>query len=125
MQGHAKKIAATYHVDPAGWRKAGDEIRQPYWDWAANSVPPDEVIALKKVNIITPDGKKAAVDNPLYHYAFHPIDPSFPAPYNHWQTTLRQPTTTGPDATDDVARIKRYGPNYHFAETLRLSVYLP
>ena len=125
MQDHAKRIAATYRVDPEGWRKAADEIRQPYWDWAVNSVPPDEVIALQQVNITTPDGNVTAVDNPLYQYAFHPVDPSFPDPYSNWGTTLRQPTTTGSDAVDDVDLIKRYVPNHCFAETLRSSVSLP
>ena len=123
MQDHAKKIAATYSVDPTGWKKAGDEIRQPYWDWAVNTVPPDEVIALKQVTIVTPDGKRTAVDNPLYNYTFHPVDSSFPSDFQKWRTTLRQPTTEGADATDNVALLRKYVANYWFIETVRLSLF--
>lgn len=108
IQQHAKQIAATYQVDPTGWKKAADDLRQPFWDWARNSTPPDEVIALKKVTIVNPSGQKVAVDNPLYHYVFHPIDPSFRGTrYSQWPTTLRQPTSSGANATDNVAQLKR------------------
>ena len=73
------------------YKLAAANLRAPYWDWAANSVPPDEVIALKNVTIVGPDGKRKSVTNPLYAYTFHPIDQSFPAPYNNWQTTFRHP----------------------------------
>jgi len=43
------------------------------------------------------------VQNPLYQYTFHPIDPSFPSPYDSWQTTIRSPDNPdSPDATTDV-----------------------
>lgn len=102
----AQEVAATYTVDQAAWKSAATSLRQPYWDWAANSVPPDAVIADKTVTITGPDGKKKSVANPLYHYTFHPIDPSFPSPYSGWQTTLRQPTSLQPGATDNIARLK-------------------
>jgi len=104
----AQEVAATYTVDQAAWKAAASTLRQPYWDWAANSIPPDEVIALKTVTITGHDGKKKSVPNPLYHYPFHPIDPSFPSPYSGWPTTLRQPNSTLPSATDDIARLKLY-----------------
>ncbi|KAJ3505393.1 hypothetical protein NLJ89_g7442 [Agrocybe chaxingu] len=106
VQKNAEAIAATYRVDQAAWKQAASDLRQPYWDWAANAIPPDEVIALKQVSITGPNGNKITVDNPLYNYRFHPIDPSFPAPYNGWATTLRQPTSTRPNATDNVARLR-------------------
>ncbi|KAF8874304.1 tyrosinase [Mucidula mucida] len=106
MQQNAEAIAATYKVDQAAWKQAATDIRQPYWDWAANAIPPDQVIALKQVSITGPEGKMVTVDNPLYHYKFHPVDPSFPAPYSGWTTTLRQPGSTRPNATDDVARLR-------------------
>ncbi|KAI0032575.1 photo-regulated tyrosinase [Vararia minispora EC-137] len=102
LQRHAVEIAKTYAVDQERWNKAAMDLRAPYWDWAANSVPPSEVIADKQVTITLPDGTRAAVDNPLYGYVFHPIDPSFPQPYSQWQSTLRHPTTDGPDAQTDV-----------------------
>ncbi|KAH9476336.1 prephenate dehydrogenase (NADP(+)) [Psilocybe cubensis] len=106
MQKHAAEVAAKYTVDTASWVEAAANIRQPYWDWAANAVPPDQVIAMKQVTITGPNGNKITVDNPLYHYKFNPIDSSFPRPYSRWPTTLRQPTSTRPDATDNVTRLK-------------------
>ncbi|KAF8964476.1 common central domain of tyrosinase-domain-containing protein [Flammula alnicola] len=106
LQKHAQEVAATYTVDRASWVQAATQLRQPYWDWAANAVPPDQVIALKQVTITGPNGQKVTADNPLYHYKFHPVDPSFPQPYRSWPATLRQPLTTRPNATDNVARLK-------------------
>ncbi|EKM54921.1 uncharacterized protein PHACADRAFT_259085 [Phanerochaete carnosa HHB-10118-sp] len=102
LQQHAATIAKTYTVDQDRWNKAAADLRAPYWDWAVNSVPPPEVIADKQVTITLPDGTRGAVNNPLYGYVFHPIDPSFPAPYNQWQSTLRHPASDGPDAQTDV-----------------------
>lgn len=110
MQQAAQKIAATYSVDPAGWKKAADDIRQPYWDWAVNSTPPNEVISLKQVTIVGPSGQKVTVDNPLYHYTFHPIDSSFRGRYGLWQTTLRQPTNSSGSATDNVSLLRKFAP---------------
>ncbi|PPQ85895.1 hypothetical protein CVT25_015834 [Psilocybe cyanescens] len=106
MQKHAAEVAAKYTVDKASWVEAAANIRQPYWDWAVNAVPPVEVIALKQVQITGPNGSKITVDNPLYHYKFNPIDRSFPSPYSGWPTTLRQPTSSRPNATDNVTRLK-------------------
>ncbi|KAJ7476711.1 tyrosinase [Mycena latifolia] len=102
LQRAAIAIAATYTVDQDRFNAAALELRQPYWDWASNSVPPPEVISLDQVSIIAPNGETIQVDNPLRRYTFHPIDPSFPEPYSGWDTTLRHPDTTDPDATDDV-----------------------
>lgn len=101
---HTLEIAATYKADQASWVQAATNMRQPYWDWATQAVPPPEVISLDKVTITTPDGKNTAVNNPLKHYTFHPISPSFPAPYNKWQTTRRYPTRTA--GKDDDNRLK-------------------
>ena len=109
IQQHAVQIAANYTVDQPAWNTAATQLRQPFWDWAANAVPPDEVIASKQVTITTPNGKKTQVDNPLYHYAFHPVDPSFGFPYTQWASTLRQPTPRLPASsmTDNVPRLRR------------------
>ena len=128
LQDHARKIAKTYTTDDRkDWRQAATDLRQPYWDWAANPVPPDEVLTLTKVTITISDGTTKEVDNPLYHYKFNPIDASFYDPYQQWQTTLRQPKYTSDDiedATDDPQRVKEYAPSYCFAETPRLSLSL-
>ena len=108
MQKYALKIAATYTVDPDDWLQAATNLRQPYWDWTVNAVPPDEVIKLTQVTITDKDGNQVQVDNPLYQYKFHPVDPSFYSPYSNWQTTLRHPTSDDADATDDIDALVRY-----------------
>ena len=100
------RIAGTYTVDQDAWKQAAQTLRHPFWDWAVKAVPPDEVIAMPQVVITGPNGQKVAVRNPLYHYIFHPVDPSFPAQFRNWTTTIRHPTTQGPNATDNVARLK-------------------
>ena len=88
--------------------QAATNLRQPFWDWARNAIPPEQVITLTQVTITGKDGKQFRIDNPLYHYKFHPIEPSFQRPYNSWQTTLRLPVSEDPNATDDVATLKKY-----------------
>lgn len=100
-------IADTYTIDKPRWQKAAADLRQPFWDWARNSVPPAEVISMSKVTIATPDGKQTQIDNPLFHYRFHPIEPTFPEPYINWPTTLRHPNSSGPSAKDNVAELQR------------------
>ena len=107
MQQHAKSIAACYTCDKKEWEQAACDLRMPFWDWGINAIPPDEVIVLKQVTITGPDGRKVKVDNPFYQYKFHPIDPSFQGPYSKWQTTLRHPPNEDPNATDDVAALKK------------------
>ncbi|KAJ7088141.1 photo-regulated tyrosinase [Mycena epipterygia] len=107
LQAAAIRIAATYTVDQDRFKQAAMELRQPYWDWARNSVPPAEVISLDQVTIIAPNGQRTQVDNPLRRYTFHPIDPSFPDPYSGWQTTLRHPDSEDSDAQDNVAELTR------------------
>nr|AAX44240.1 tyrosinase [Trametes sanguinea]AAX46018.1 tyrosinase [Trametes sanguinea] len=99
---YAGEIADKYTVDKPRWQKAAADLRQPFWDWAKNTLPPPEVISLDKVTITTPDGQRTQVDNPLRRYRFHPIDPSFPEPYSNWPATLRHPTSDGSDAKDNV-----------------------
>ena len=107
LQKHATDIAETYTVDKPRWQKVAADLRQPFWDWAKDAVPPPEVISLKQVTIRGPDGKHHHVDNPLYHYRFHPIEPTFPEPYINWHTTMRHPTTLTADAHDDVEGLRK------------------
>nr|Q00024.1 RecName: Full=Polyphenol oxidase 1; Short=PPO1; Short=Phenolase 1; AltName: Full=Cresolase 1; AltName: Full=Tyrosinase 1; Flags: Precursor [Agaricus bisporus]CAA59432.1 polyphenol oxidase [Agaricus bisporus] len=107
LSGHAQQIADTYTVNKSEWKKAATEFRHPYWDWASNSVPPPEVISLPKVTITTPNGQKTSVANPLMRYTFNSVnDGGFYGPYNQWDTTLRQPDSTGVNAKDNVNRLK-------------------
>jgi tyrosinase len=107
LQSHAVTIAATYTVDGDDWKQAAKELRQPYWDWAKNSVPPPQVVQQKRVTIVGSDGYRTVVDNPLYRYTFDPIDRSFPGPYCHWQTTLRHPTSRESTAVDNVLELEQ------------------
>ncbi|KAF9252472.1 Di-copper centre-containing protein, partial [Marasmius fiardii PR-910] len=110
IQTEAIKIAATYTgANAQQFKDAAQNLRQPYWDWARNSVPPAEVISLDNVTIsAAPDGRKVQVTNPLRRYTFHPIDKSFTGPYNVWKTTVRYPTsTTKPNPTEDLNTMRK------------------
>ena len=108
LQRHAIDIAKTYTVDRDAWNKAAQEMRTPYWDWASTPVPPKEVSSLEQVEIVRPDGARVQVPNPLVRYHFHPIDPSFPAPYDQWKITVRHPRpSTGPDSKTNVPAMER------------------
>lgn len=87
MQKQAVRIAATYKVDKIAWERAALEIRQPYWDWAAKSVPPNEVLSPTQVEITDPDGRVVYMDNPLYNYEF---SASFANSFNLSPTTVRK-----------------------------------
>ena len=81
---------------------ASQTWRLPYWDWGFNSNIPDEWSSTT-VTIYSPEGSTVSVANPLNHYTFHPIDPSFEnyrrPNYAGWNTTLRQPnSSTNPNA---------------------------
>ncbi|KIK59858.1 hypothetical protein GYMLUDRAFT_44328 [Collybiopsis luxurians FD-317 M1] len=107
IQRAAISIANTYTVNKAQYQNAALNLRQPYWDWARNPIPPPEVISLDTVTITNPNGQRISVPNPLRRYTFHPIDPSFPEPYSSWPTTLRHPLTESPNAKDSVTQLKQ------------------
>ncbi|KAH9989736.1 tyrosinase [Russula compacta] len=91
LQQHALVIAAGYHDQVEDrWLPAAQNLRAPFWDWAANSVPPLEVTTLENVHITTPNGEED-VPNPLIKYTFNPIPGSFTVPYMSWPTTIRRP----------------------------------
>jgi tyrosinase len=105
IQARAVQIAATYKVDTARWNQAAADLRQPYWDWALNSVPPTQIISDQKVNIITPDGRRTLVDNPFVRYRFHPDGSSptpAPTPFLRYNTTLRHPKNTASGVVEDI-----------------------
>jgi tyrosinase len=118
LQQHALVIAKKYQ-DQSRWLRAAQDLRAPYWDWAANSIPPPEVISLKYLDIVKPEGKKT-VENPLFQYKFDPVHPSFkkyyddapgppekrkPPPFHEWKTTIRHPDNFGKDAKTDVQKL--------------------
>ncbi|EIM81353.1 Di-copper centre-containing protein [Stereum hirsutum FP-91666 SS1] len=105
LQSHALEIAKLYTVDKDRWIAEATQFRVPYWDWASQAVPPDEVIRQQQVAIITPDsnGKKVNFPNSFLQYTFHPVDPSFEKPFATWRTTLRHPKpVNSPNAKSDV-----------------------
>ena len=74
-------------------------------------MPPDEVISQDPVEIITPDGQRTPVENPLLRYTFNPLCKSFKFKglFNVWNTTLRHPTPCdSPDAKTNVESLKAY-----------------
>jgi len=90
VQKAALDIAKQY-ADQDHWTAVARNLRVPFWDWAVSRVPPDEIIALENVNIITPDGNQNPVPNPFLRYTFNPVDSSFPSPWDQSQTTFRDP----------------------------------
>ncbi|KAF5345967.1 hypothetical protein D9756_010920 [Leucocoprinus leucothites] len=105
---HAQQIAGTYTTsDKNEWIDAATKLRQPYWDWAQQIVPPPQVISMNQVEITAPDGSRRNVTNPLIRYTFQRIEAgyNFPRPYNRWKTTLRQPDSTAANAKDNVPRL--------------------
>lgn len=108
IQEHAIKLAATYKVDKEGWQKAAIELRQPFWDWSLpNPMPPDEVIALDRVEITQPDGSKIKVQNPFLEFKFQ--SPKDTETFGSWATTpktVRRPKVLGPKAETDLVALR-------------------
>ena len=78
-------------------------LRVPYWDWAANSVPPPEIIEKTTVEIQLPSGELKLVPNPFLAYKFNPAPPAtFLPQYKIWPTTLRYPNSAAATATSNV-----------------------
>jgi len=93
-------------VDSASWKLAAQNLRAPYWDWAANIVPPPEVISKATLYIIVaPNGKLTPVKNPLMQYTFDPIHKSFRGRWAYWKDTLRRPDRCNPNATTNVGAL--------------------
>ncbi|POS84167.1 hypothetical protein EPUL_005395 [Erysiphe pulchra] len=90
----AQGIAKGYKNDSTVYLEAANDLRIPYWDWAASPKLPD--IATKpKVEIDTWNGKEI-IENPLFQYKFHgQLDPKlFPpdAPdgwFSNFSSTIR------------------------------------
>ncbi|KAL2136199.1 hypothetical protein VTI74DRAFT_5077 [Chaetomium olivicolor] len=60
--------------------EAAKDFRAPYFDWA--SQPPrgssafPSILTSPDVQVVDLDGKTKTVTNPLYRFAFHPVNPS-------------------------------------------------
>jgi len=85
---------------------AASTLRIPYWDWAMvppsgqNSLP--DSVAQPKITVTTPNGTQT-IDNPLYSYTFHPMEPGiYWEQFLQWPQTLRWPNTQDADAVTQV-----------------------
>lgn len=109
LQAHVVSVANQYTTsDKIQWQNAASNFRLPFWDWASNSVPPDQVISQETVDIIVADGSTQTVTNPLYSYPFNTVaDGDFDFPWNQWNTTLRCPTDDTPNAQTNVKQLIR------------------
>lgn len=95
--------------DSERWKSAALNLRAPYWDWAANIVPPEEVISKATLDILAaPNGELTQVTNPLLQYTFNPIDKSFFGRWAYWKNTLRRPDSCDPNATTNVEALIKY-----------------
>ncbi|KAF8655955.1 hypothetical protein AX16_002861 [Volvariella volvacea WC 439] len=107
---HAAAIAERYTTDVDEWKNATASLRQPYWDWAKQSVPPDRVIRDKTVTIpVPPNGDLQSVDNPFFQYTFkrgERENGEFIGTFSRWSKTLRHPTTTRENAESNVESLR-------------------
>jgi tyrosinase len=102
MAQKAQAIAKTYNS--AAWQTAADNLRSPFWDWAATPVHFPAILKAPTIQISTPSGVKT-VSNPLYSYKFlnNPeINNWFPSDYLGTQKqTLRYPDQATNKSNDD------------------------
>ncbi|XP_006459713.1 hypothetical protein AGABI2DRAFT_239416 [Agaricus bisporus var. bisporus H97] len=105
--------------DQAEWIQAAKDLRQPFWDWGywPNDPDfiglPDQVIRDKQVEITDYNGTKIEVENPILHYKFHPIEPTFEGDFAQWQTTMRYPDVQKQENIEGmIAGIKAAAPGF-------------
>jgi tyrosinase len=97
IQKAAIGIAEKYEGDQEEiYKLAALELRQPYWDWASNIIPPEDIINRETIVYNAPPfGEEMRMSNPFRRYTFsEPIDPSFKTKDEDWtkyQTTIRYP----------------------------------
>ncbi|KAH8656637.1 hypothetical protein BGZ60DRAFT_145468 [Tricladium varicosporioides] len=106
MAGHAQEIAKTYKSKD--YETAADNLRIPYWDWAATPYGIPDMMTWPTIKINTATGAKN-VTNPMYRYEFtrspEPADvfPNKPGPdadaedvfLGAQKTTVRRPDKSG------------------------------
>ncbi|KAK7533041.1 uncharacterized protein J3D65DRAFT_558533 [Phyllosticta citribraziliensis] len=116
LWGHVQDVANALPESPdkAAWVQAAKTFRAPYLDWAL--LPPEgetnipDFIVSPKINVTLPNGTQV-IDNPLYQYRFHPLNPSDLADpsepqFQQYQTTLRYPTSLTTDAQNTEGKVK-------------------
>lgn len=72
----AQSIAQQYagKPDQAQWFNAANRLRIPYWDWAETQTMP-AVLSQPQITITFASGPRT-IDNPLFSYRFHPLQPA-------------------------------------------------
>ncbi|KAF5350909.1 hypothetical protein D9758_010517 [Tetrapyrgos nigripes] len=95
--------------DAEAWRRAAENLRSPYWDWADRSteyLPPSEVyhsLNHPTLRITTPNGL-IQVPNPLLSYRFQELFPwSIQCRFDDLPTTVRHPR---PNPEDSIRAFK-------------------
>ncbi len=97
IQKAAIEIAAHFTHDKEAWMQAAIDLRQPYWDWGFQLVPPDEFITKEELWIVNESGTKVKVRNPLLRYEFHPVHPSFGTTRTRFPLKASSVTVRHPD----------------------------
>ncbi|KAI1006701.1 hypothetical protein K3495_g1516 [Podosphaera aphanis] len=105
----AQNVAKSY-VNRPEYMTAANNLRMPYWDWAAIPKLPD-VVSQPTVQIDSPTGT-LAVENPLYRFKFPaPLDPKlFPSNsgdgwLSKYPQTVRGASSTNPNEAGDPAAV--------------------
>jgi tyrosinase len=103
---------ATSFPEPlrARYVAAAKDFRVPYYDWALLPAPGrssfPSSISSSKINVTGADGKPTQIDNPLYSFRFHPINPSpgdFTRAWSSIPATVRYPDSQGQSNNNSVA----------------------
>ncbi|PVF92484.1 Di-copper centre-containing protein [Serendipita vermifera] len=109
---HVTDIANEYQGnDRQRYIAASQRFRVPYWDWAANSDLPDFVSIQAEVVVNSPTGSRR-MPNPLYAYAFHPMDSTFgdgtaaERSWESWMATIRWPTRGDSRGVSDTTTLE-------------------
>jgi tyrosinase len=91
--------------DQQRYLSAAQNLRIPYWDWAApqnggNTVP--DVLVQPQITVNTPSGQQT-IDNPVYSYKFTQSTQNLVySPFTSWDKTYRHPVSQdNPTQNDD------------------------
>ncbi|TLD26588.1 hypothetical protein PspLS_04810 [Pyricularia sp. CBS 133598] len=113
LYNHIQQIASWYQDASARkqYQRAATNFRIPYWDWAATPPEDESLLPLAVsespvVEVAGPNGVQN-ISNPLYAYEFRPLDASafYIAPWDHWDRTLRSPSSQDSGATSNNTNV--------------------
>ncbi|EJD54375.1 Di-copper centre-containing protein [Auricularia subglabra TFB-10046 SS5] len=119
----AEGLAEAYPGEAAKWKKAGNELRLPFWDWTLKETKTEGLPSLMKdatLQLHGPGGKMFQFRNPLAKYHFGDTLPDgfaniqtgnqgnqpVTAYFADWRETVRWPKpAAGAKPTDDYASV--------------------